>query len=723
MGAAEELRAEQAHLDRAYERLDELRSGAAGMAGDVIELGEGGTFGDRVDREVKLAVGLARRAALSIGDLPVCFGRIDLDTDEQFHIGRLGVTDRGGEVLVVDWRAPIAAAFYRATAGDPRGVRRRRHLRVRGRQVVSLDDEVLTAGGDDSELVGAGALLAAVNRARTGRMGDIVATVQAEQDGAIRAPLPGILVVQGGPGTGKTAVALHRAAYLLYEHRFPLESQGILVVGPNAVFLRYVEDVLPGLGETGVKLATPGELVPGVTTTRSDPPAVAAVKGGLSMLDTLGTVIAGHQRPITEARFIPFGIHRLELAPDATELAVEAGREDGRPHNAARAAVERHLLGVVWRRLHAARKRAIRAQVIGPDESPDQREVLRSLRRTPAFRQLLDDVWPVLTPASVVRQACAAAGVQIPEGAGWSEHDAALIDEARVLLGTEAKGRRTRRKGPERLDDALDRTLADMGLMPMCPACGRELTWSSGWWECEDVGCASKWTSERVLSPNAAQLVESVLQAAGHDWKGEATAATAPTTFGHVVIDEAQDLTPMQWRVLARRNPQGSMTVVGDLGQAKYPWAPARWEDVGPDVKVVELTVNYRTPEEVMVLAAEALREVDPSLTPPRSVRQAGEEPVTVEEPGDLLTRARAIAAAEVDVVRPGKVAIVMADELSEHPAIDVLDNDIAELGVEDAKGLEFDSVVVVDPDALSPAARYVALTRTTRRLTLVKPS
>ena len=332
MGVVEELRAEQEHIDGAYARLDELRSSASSLAEEVIGLGRGGSLADRVDRDARVQLSLARRAALSVGERPLCFGRLDTEDGDRLHIGRLGVSDQAGEPLMVDWRAPVAEAFYRATSADRRGVVRRRHIRMKGRRVVGVDDELLTRKGNaaGSELVGEAALLCSLEQARTGRMGDIVATIQSEQDAAIRAPMRGVLVVQGGPGTGKTAVALHRAAYLLYAHQFPLASQGVLVVGPNPVFCRYVGDVLPGLGETGVRLSTPAELVsaPAGAEMVSDPPEVAAVKADLGMADRLLQVVRSHQRPLEEVAHVGYAIHRLAVTPgDSARLVASAGAE------------------------------------------------------------------------------------------------------------------------------------------------------------------------------------------------------------------------------------------------------------------------------------------------------------------------------------------------------------------------------------------------------------
>ncbi len=727
MGVVEELRAEQEHMDGAYARLDELRSGASALAEEVIGLGRGGSLADRVDRDARVQLSLARRAALSVGERPLCFGRLDTEDGDRLHIGRLGVSDQAGEPLMVDWRAPVAESFYRATSADRRGVVRRRHIRMKGRRVVGLDDELLTRNGNTagSGLVGEAALLSSLEQARTGRMGDIVATIQSEQDAAIRAPMRGVLVVQGGPGTGKTAVALHRAAYLLYAHQFPLASQGVLVVGPNPVFCRYVGDVLPGLGETGVRLSTPADLVsnPAEAVLVFDPPEVAAAKADPGLADRLLQVVRSHQQPLDEAAHVGYAIHRLALTPGDSARLVASARAEA-TYRAGRAKLEGLLLAYLWRRVQQADRRAARTG-LARRPTVERKEVIDRLRRADDVRALVDRMWPELTPEAVVQEALMALGIH--PSSGWSEHDLALLDEAAALIGPPVIRRhRRRRTGPGR-DETLDRTLASVGLLPECPSCGSELSLSAGRWECEHPACRKTWRTEQVMSPEAFQQVQEIMGRV-IDTHYETDPAQPPIeTFGHVIVDEAQDLTPMQWRMLARRCPTGSMTLVGDLGQAKHPWSARNWSAVcgqaAPHVphQVFELTINYRTPEEVMRLAASVLADFAPDLRPPVAVRTSGEVPVVTMTSADRLAdSAREAAQYEAALVAPGKVAVIHPPGQVAAVDADILDRAVAELDVERVKGLEFDSVVVVEPEAHSPGQLYVALTRTTRRLVLV---
>ncbi len=736
MGLREELAYEQAFVDTVYRRIDFLRDGSASLAAEVIGHGRGGLGSDRVDRDARVAWSLRRAGLLSIGDMPVCFGRLDMAGGDSWHIGRLGVSGEDGEVLLMDWRAPLAEAFYRATSQDRRGVALRRHLRMKGRQVTALDDEPLVSPrhSDRSHLVGEGALLAALRSPRTGQIGDIVATIQADQDAAIRASMHGPLVIDGGPGTGKTAVALHRAAFLLYEHRFPLADQGVLVVGPNPVFCRYVEQVLPGLGETGVRLASPGDLVSARRAEILDQPDVAAIKASNDMADRLAQTMRSHQRPLEATAHIGAGIHRLAVTPSDSNKMIDTARRAG-PHNDGRRVLERRLLRDLLRRAELANRRALRTGLIATrDALPSAESILDTLRHSDQVRQLMERLWPKLSPEQLVDETLTTLGIP-RDDAGFSEHDLALLDEAHALLGTPNPSKRSpRKRNPAGEDAAVDRTLSGLGVIPDCPSCGREVELANRRWTCQT--CQRSWPLSRLVAPEQAQQVREIVERI-QDTHRRSPHESPLDTFGHVIVDEAQDLSPMQWRMLARRCPTGSFTIVGDLGQAKHPWSPANWVDAcslaAPEhpCRVDQLTVNYRTPAEVMALAAAVLARHRPHLVPPTTVRKSGVVPrIAAPAPGqDLATAARALATEEAAAVNPGNVGVIRAPAPREPPSSgrptrpaspEVLDQPIVELSIADAKGLEFDSVIIVEPANFSAGELYVAITRTTSRLTLL---
>ena len=436
-----DLQDEQEFLNRAYDGLEFMRGEARQMLQGVLDLGRGGTFQSRTERDIVVRTSLARLEQLDIGDQALYFGRIDRLPEpadgaapggyrlgESFHIGRLAVSGPDHEPLVVDWRAPVAEPFYRATGLDPQGLARRRHLAVRGRTVLGLEDEyfvdpegrptVVVAPGsgagtdgasDDAGerllsegmvLGGPGALLSALGQARTGHMGDIIGTIQREQDEIIRSPLAGVLVVQGGPGTGKTAVALHRAAYLLYTHRFPLERQGVLVVGPNPLFLRYIEQVLPSLGETGVSLSTVAGLVPEVRVRGVDDAATAKLKGDVRLVKVLARAVRTRQRPLRDDAEIPFGAAVLRLRARTSEEIVSVARRRPGTHNARRRFVEAQVVRALSDEYRA---RLSRSGSAAPEDAPSQEEqndLAQRLRRVPEVAEALDRMWPRLSPTN-----------------------------------------------------------------------------------------------------------------------------------------------------------------------------------------------------------------------------------------------------------------------------------------------------------------------------------
>jgi DNA helicase IV len=754
-----ELELEQAYVANLYGRLDTLRARAAERVAQVLDRAEvGGTYQGRLERDALVTRYRDRLAQLWSAESGLCFGRLDLADGTRRYVGRLGLADDDREPLLVDWRAPAARPFYRATPADPSGVVRRRHLRTRGRAVVDLEDDVLDldALSDDerSGLSGEAALLAALNASRTGRMGDIVATIQAEQDRIIRSELQGILVVEGGPGTGKTAVALHRAAYLLYTHRERLARRGVLVVGPNPTFLRYIEQVLPSLGETGAVLATTAELYPGVTATATEPPETAALKGEERMVGILAAAVADRQRlPIHDLEIL-FDGQVLVLDRATCRRARQQARAAGRPHNQARAIFRRELLAALSRQV-VARLVAGLPEVELPDDDlinddvPSERlldgeleEIRAELAAARPVRQAIDGLWPPLTPEALLeslltspdRLASAAPELSEAERAlllrrpprrrtaggvrWWTPADVPLLDELAVLLGERDDGA------------AREAMLAEQRR--------RELAYARGVLSMVGID------EHRY---GGAELLAARQRDAGPDGGiAERARQDRTWTFGHVIVDEAQEVSAMAWRMLMRRCPARSMTVAGDTAQRGAAWGVRSWAEVlethAPGAwRVEELTVNYRTPVEIIEVAADVLASVSPELRPPRSVRETGVAPWALRlDEAELGTRLPEVVAGEAEAVGDGKLAVLVpagrVEELSRQlvsvpgaaaergPA--ALDAKIAVLTVAEAKGLEFDSVLIVEPTGIlaqssrGAADLYVALTRATQRLGVV---
>jgi DNA helicase IV len=717
-----EIESEQLYVDHAYERLEAMHAYAQRL---VTEAGARYWAPPGPERDALMRAGLYRREELALGDEPLVFGRVDRRDGERLYVGRTAVHDDGYEPLVIDWRAPAAEAFYRATPLEPMDVIRRRHLICRGRKVMRIDDELLDTehAPDGLVLVGEGALLEAVRRSRTGRMRDIVATIQSEQDAIIRAPLEGALVVQGGPGTGKTAVALHRAAYLLYTHRRKLEREGVLLVGPNSIFLRYIDQVLPSLGETAV-LATLTELVPGTVVTETEPMDLARVKGDRRMAKVIRRAVDRLPRELSEPARIVYEGKALELTVSESRRFVLFMREKVRGrHNLRRRRLARLVAEYLWEKW-SKRERQWK-NVLGA-EGP--RHFAETILADPVFRAALDVMWPSLSPQEFVASvlfspqvlAEAAEGVLTPDEQallvrppqGLTEADVGLVDEAATLLGPQRQRRRRRAPSIDEEDRFMvERMLDDLQeSAPMIRSMRGIL--------------ADRYAAERAAVEDDGERTQQLSE-----------------RFGHVIVDEAQGLSPMQWRMIVRRNPSKSMTILGDLGQASSAWVPESWEealaDVAQKVDLAELTINYRTPEEIMELAARVLAADAPALRPPRSVRAADDAPtLTRVSPDELVEATVRAARGETERLPDGKVAVIAAEAITgalaqalgiassgrHTPA--VLDERIAVINVDEARGLEFDSVVIAEPSAIVSdyglRGLYVALTRSTQRLVVV---
>ncbi|MEU6775769.1 UvrD-helicase domain-containing protein [Streptomyces sp. NPDC046759] len=757
-----EISVEQEHLDRVYRRLEEKIHEAEFLMNDAAKRGQVGTPGALAERDAQVF-----RAGIHLNRLnnefeDFLFGRIDLllgkdgkkgpdgaytavepaegavrddntaDIAETLHIGRIGVLDEDYAPLVIDWRAPAAAPFYRATPVDPGRVVRRRVIRSKGRRVLGVEDDLmrpeLTARLDGRELpvIGDGALMAALGQARSHTMRDIVSSIQAEQDLVIRAPAASVTQVEGGPGTGKTAVALHRAAYLLYQDRRRYAG-GILIVSPTPLLVAYTEGVLPSLGEEGqVAIRAIGSLVDGAEATLYDSPSVARAKGSYRMLKVLrkaargalelGPAGTGAVRqlalgadtadtdgtgdgapraldgPPSRLRVVAFG-RRLELEAQELERIRRTALGGTAPVNLLRPRARRLLLDALWAKSGAA------ARHTDPELAAELRSSFdEDVSGEDAFLAFLDAWWPELTPKAVLaamaderRLGRWARRILNPgeirkvvrslQRDGYSVHDIALLDELQSILGAPARPRRKRELDP------LDQLTGLEELMPVREESQRE-------------------RAERL--------------------------AQERTEYAHVIVDEAQDLTPMQWRMVGRRGRHATWTVVGDPAQSSWSdpdeAAEARDEALGTRPRRrFQLTVNYRNPAEIAELAAKVLALAMPGSEAPRAVRSTGIEPRFTVAGRSFGATVRAEAARLLELV-DGTVGVVVAMNRREEARrwLAGLGDRVVALGSLEAKGLEYDATVVVSPAEIadeSPAGLrvlYVALTRATQQLTVV---
>ncbi|MFG2563829.1 HelD family protein [Streptomyces sp. NPDC048567] len=724
------MQKEQEYIDRLHHRVDVLRGDAAEQVQDALTpVGTGQQA--RLERDVLVAERSGLLAALNAVDGSLCFGRIDLTNGVAHHIGRIGIREDDTEhtPLLIDWRAPVARPFYLATHHTPMGLRRRRHLTTEGRTVTELHDEILDVGDRErtgfEDPSGDTVLLAAVNSARTGRMADIVRTIQAEQDRIIRAPHRGVLVVEGGPGTGKTAVALHRAAFLLYEQRELLAKRAVLIVGPNPAFLSYIGEVLPSLGETGVLLATQAELFPGVHARGTDTPRAAAVKGGAAMAEALELAVRDRQLlPEPGAPLIvPHDDGDLVLDWEIAYEARQAARDTRLPHNLARP----HFAFRIIDALTAQLTERIGADpyggpnFLGPD---DIAQLGKAVAVSQEVHAAIEELWPALTPEGFLTDylaepvhlpdADAEAIRRAPGEGAWTPADVPLLDEAAELLGTDDSAERAAAEA-----ERQERIAYAQGVL--------ELSRGSESFEFEDEESELLAAHDIIDAERMAERQEE----ADHRSAAERAAADRTWAFGHIIVDEAQELSPMAWRLLMRRSPTRSMTLVGDPAQTSEEAGVGSWQDilepyVGDRYEHVRLAVNYRTPAEVMEVAAKVLRAEDPSFEPPGSVRSTGEVP-WVREAGADLAGAVARAVEELTPPGEGRLAVIAPRELHEEIAAPLdgvvpggepdLTRTVVLLGPRQAKGLEFDHVLVVEPGRFGTSDLYVALTRATQRL------
>lgn len=666
----DQLIAERTHLDTSRHALRLMRERA-----QALFAGGEQVAGDPYAAEM-LGRTLSRRVAELADDptTPLFFGRLDfggpadnqhsggIDPDHAgrgYHIGRRHVTDAAGEPLVLDWRAPVSRSFYRASVRDPQGVAVRRRFGFSAGTLTSFEDEHLDRG---EELGTASRILTAeIERPRVGPMRDIVATIQPEQDELVRADLADSICVQGAPGTGKTAVGLHRAAYLLYLHRERLRRSGVLIVGPNRAFLSYIAAVLPALGEVEVAQATVEDLVVRVPVRAVDDPAAAVLKHDPRLAEVLSRALSGYVREPQEPIVVSDGSFRWRIGLDALHRVVDEARREGLPYATGRERVRARVVGLLQRQVEARRA-----------ESPSDVWLRRTGRSRPVTG-FLDAVWPAVTPEGLVHSLLA--------------DPAALAAAADGLLSPE------------------EQALLVWAKPPRTPK-------------------AAKWTAaDTVLIDEAAGLID------------------RPASFGHVVVDEAQDLSPMQCRAIARRSEHGSITLLGDLAQGTAPWAATDWRDslahLGkPDAAVVPLTIGFRVPAAVVAFANRLLPALAVNVPPAESLRRDGN--LDIRTVTDLV--AATVAEVRAALAHDGSIAVIAADDAVDGLRAGLADAGITAATVDDVeagarvtvvpatlvKGLEYDHVIVVEPAAIVAAEPrglhrlYVVLTRAVSRLAVL---
>ncbi|WP_020671176.1 HelD family protein [Amycolatopsis nigrescens] len=692
-----EIAIEQRHVDRVYTRLAELRKQAEAMRAKGYEIGHGAqreaVFEQAsmlFERDMMVFHANQTLQTLDAEYEGLVFGRLDHTSREQIYVGRLGIRDAEFDNLVTDWRAPAAAAFYQATAEEPMDVVRRRVIRCSGQNVLDVDDDVLIADAvpDDMQVVGEGALMAALGRSRGEKMRDIVATIQKEQDEVIRAPWRGVTEITGGPGTGKTAVALHRAAYLLYRHRRQLGGAGVLVIGPSGVFTSYISRVLPSMGETNVELRALGEVLDGLTGTRQDPAPLAAIKGSLRMRKVLLRALRDTPPDAPSEMRIVYRGEVLKLDARELDRVRRKVHTHGGPPNRSRVRAAEALLEAL----------ADKAEQHAKDDARtfDRAELIQELGERIDFHRFLVVWWPVLYPAEILR---------------W------LGDERRLA--------------------AAGKQLLNRGEIGMLAASLAEVANGSRAWTIADVALLDELRVLAGTPPKRKRRAQIELEATPtRGGSGQGTHRPEHyDEYSHIVVDESQDLSPMQWRMIGRRGKYASWTVVGDPVQSSWPdpdeAAQARDHAFGLRTtrRRFTLRTNYRNSAEIFQLAAQVVAGHAEADELPHAVRTTGVTPeVRTMDPAGLESATQAAAKELLDSVE-GTVGVITAmDRVGEVEQwlSGQADERLKVVGSLDSKGLEYDAVVLMEPTDLiteSTTGRrvlYVALTRATQQLVVL---
>lgn len=716
----EELRKEQDFVDTAYEVLDELRkryrehqrtAEASKWRNTPQALTERDAFaahwGDEASRLESIVDGLV-------------FGRIDNTDDSTHYIGRIGLRDQGGDQILIDWRAPASRPFYQATGANPQDVVRRRHIRTRGRAVIGVEDELLnTDSKPDGKLVfqGEGALMQALSEARDGQMSDIVSTIQAEQDAIIRRGSDGLLVIQGGPGTGKTAVALHRAAYLLYAERARLESSGVLIVGPSNIFLRYIDQVLPSLGENGVVSTTIGRLLPGYSAIAQDSSQAREIKGRMAWVDIAKRAVRSFERVPNDTP-LSIASYRVTLRSETVKAARASARRSGKPHNEAWEGFALELMDDLARQMN---------EQVGASEhlswyhdyirgSKEARRAinlawlpvsaLQVLEKLYANETFLEQMAPELTESE-------RAAIRRLRGSALTESDIPILDELEELLGalpSASASANAREQARKREIDAAGEAIAAMGL-------GHGMV-------------SASMLAERAAGEGS-DLTLSQRALRDRTW-----------AYGHVIVDEAQELSPLAWNSLLRRCPSRSFTVTGDLDQRSSAGRAKSWSDVlGPAMRAYQgeeiLTVSYRTPAAILDRANALMDELGTPAHYPLVAARDVVDAYAKTTTGGSVQELQAVVKAEDAMLSKrvgagnGRIAVIASPTSIRHLREacgwgSSLDERICLITPVESKGLEFDTVILWEPNEIiadSPGDIYVALTRPTYRLHAVSSS
>lgn len=737
---ASEIALEQHYVDGLFAKLDDEVAAAQNRLAEVqLRVDPANPDAEALIQRETEYHGLNERIdKLNLAQLGLVFGRIDVVCDQpdfidnpvpgrqnmdRRYIGRMGLDDRDDDyrTLLLDWRAPLARPFYLATTAKPEGVETRRHIRTTGRKVVGIDDEVLSGAVDSSSLAheaslgvaSESVLHRAMSAARTGFMSSIVETIQREQDEIIRDETRGVMVVVGGPGTGKTAVALHRVAYLLYTWREQLARTGVLIIGPNRTFLDYISRVLPELGETGVVLSTIGELYPGVAPKATESVLSREIKGSEEMVTLLHRAVKRYQRLPEKSFSITVDGIDVDVSPALVKAARTRARRGRRPHNEAQPLFAEALAEKITELL---------VDKIGADplggtnllSAGDKAQLHDDVAAEPAVADVVREFWPLLSPNEVLSELLSDRDVIAEiafdydeetqsalwraEGEMWTASDAALLDELAELIGVTdtTESDETWEAQIEDAEYALD-TLSSSASSDLDDESDAEILSAFDVVDAEELARRHEVRDHRSTAQRASADVR---------W-----------AYGHVIIDEAQELSPMEWRMVMRRSPSRWMTLVGDTAQTGSPagvdsWAETLAPFVGSRFKTHQLSVNYRTPEEIMAVANKVLAVFAPEITPSVSLRKSGYQ-VRFEPSGtDVSALFDALTAAH-----PNRLSAIITADSEKYAGA---------LGVSEVKGLEFDHVIVVEPQRIiadSPQGYqdlFVALTRATQSLTIV---